>query len=128
MLSAISAETLKLGRHRATWLLVWIFPIAAFALASTAVLVQLSRSDVPTGDVADLQIWLENSASFWNTPPNGLVRIIVCAYVAVVFAGEYSWNTWKLIVPHRARSTLIASKYLVVIGLFINRYEFGLDI
>jgi hypothetical protein len=34
-----------------------------------------------------------------------------------VFAGEYGWNTWKLIVPHRSRATLIAAKYAVVLAL-----------
>ena len=35
----------------------------------------------------------------------------------MVFAGEYGWNTWKLIVPHRARNTLIAAKYVVALAL-----------
>jgi ABC-type transport system involved in multi-copper enzyme maturation permease subunit len=38
--------------------------------------------------------------------------------VAVVFAGEYGWNTWKLIVPHRRRPSLIAAKYALIIILF----------
>jgi ABC-type transport system involved in multi-copper enzyme maturation permease subunit len=46
-------------------------------------------------------------------------RYLTCAFVAVVFAGEYGWNTWKLIVPHRARNSLIAAKYIVALALLI---------
>ena len=38
----------------------------------------------------------------WDVPDNAVGRYLICAFVAVVFAGEYGWNTWKLIVPHRA--------------------------
>ena len=47
--------------------------------------------------------WIADAAGFWKVPGQGLGRYLIGAFVAVVFAGEYGWNTWKLIVPHRAR-------------------------
>ena len=116
MLSAISAESLKLRRHRATWFLVWIFPIALIVLPTIAILIDLAKGS-PPGRAPELSAWIDNATDFWDAPGSSLVRYLTCAYVAIVFAGEYGWNTWKLIVPHRARATLIASKYVVVVGL-----------
>lgn len=117
MLSAISAEALKLRRHRATWLLVWIFPIGAFVFPLLGILVQLAQNAPPAPAAPELSAWLENAAGFWDMPRSGLGRFLIAAYVAIVFAGEYGWNTWKLIVPHRSRAALIASKYAVSLGL-----------
>ena len=52
-------------------------------------------------------------------------RYLAGAFVAIVFAGEYGWNTWKLIVPHRARHSLIAAKYVVALGLLICGFTLG---
>lgn len=117
MLDAISAETLKLRRHRATWFLVWIFPIGALVIPLLVILAQLAQNSPAAPGPPALDMWLENAADFWDLPRSGLGRLLIAAYVAVVFAGEYGWNTWKLIVPHRARASLIAAKYAVVLGL-----------
>ena len=61
--------------------------------------------------------WIETSVDFWNVPAHPFGRYLLGAFVAVVFAGEYGWNTWKLIVPHRARNSLIAAKYVVALAL-----------
>lgn len=117
MLSAMSAEALKLRRHRATWLLVWIFPIGVLVISSLAILIQLVGGNPPAPGPMEVEAWIENATDFWDAPGNGMVRLLTCAFMAVVFAGEYGWNTWKLIVPHRARTTLIASKYVVSLTL-----------
>lgn len=117
MLEAMSAEWLKLRRHRATWMLVWIYPIGAFLIPLIIIMAQLLQGSPPNTGTPDLGRWLEQHAAFWNVPPNGTARFLICGYVGVVFAGEYGWNTWKLVVPHRARSSLIAAKFAIVIGL-----------
>lgn len=125
MLSAISAEALKLRRHRATWLLVWIFPILALVGSTIAIVAQLVQNSPPAGGAPELSRWLENAAVFWDAPPNGFPRMLTGAFVAVVFAGEYGWNTWKLIVPHRSRPTLIGAKYVVSLGLIYAAFIAG---
>ena len=115
MLDAISAETLKLTRHKATWFLVWLYP-AGFALIFTiAIVAGMMGVDPP--DRQELADWMQDTAVIWYVPGNALGRYLIAAFAAVVFAGEYGWNTWKLIVPHRSRHALIAAKYVVVVGL-----------
>ena len=43
MLDAISAETLKFRRHRATWGLVWIWPIGLTIIWLIAIVVDLAN-------------------------------------------------------------------------------------
>jgi len=113
----MSAEALKLRRHRATWLLVWIFPIGVLIISLVAIAVEMARGGPPASGAPELARWLGNATIFWEAPRSNIGRFLTVAFVATVFAGEYRWNTWKLIVPHRARATLIAAKYLVSLGL-----------
>jgi hypothetical protein len=123
MLDAISAELLKFRRHRATWGLVWIWPIGVVLILSLAIAIQVAKGEVGRPDT--LASWLDDAADFWQIPLEPIGRYLVCAFVAVVFAGEYGWNTWKLIVPHRSRISLIAAKYVVAVGLLICGFALG---
>jgi ABC-2 type transport system permease protein len=116
MLEALSAEALKMRTHKATWFLVWLFPIAFTAIMLLMIGAGMLGVDKPEQpDVAD---WLENTTMIWFVPNNAIGRYLISAFVAVIFAGEYGWNTWKLIVPHRRRASLIAAKYALTIILF----------
>ena len=115
MLSALSAETLKLKRHKATWFLVWLYPAAFLFIFTLAIVAGMMGVDPP--DRQQLADWLEDTAVIWYVPGNALGRYLIAAFAAVVFAGEYGWNTWKLIVPHRSRNALIGAKYVVVTAL-----------
>lgn len=121
MLSALSAEALKLTRHKATWFLVWVYPICITAIFLLAIGLGLSGVESPSAAPAPAK-WIEETATIWLVPPHMLGRYLISAYVAVAFAGEYGWNTWKLIVPHRARWMLIAAKYLVTVALLYLAY------
>lgn len=123
MLDAISAELLKFRRHRATWGLVWLWPIGVTLVLSLAIIIQLAKGEVGHG--ASAVSWIDDAADFWNIPAEPIGRNLACAFIAVVFAGEYGWNTWKLIVPHRARGSLIAAKYVVGLGLLICGFLSG---
>jgi ABC-2 type transport system permease protein len=117
MLDALSAETLKLTRHKATWFLVWIYPLLFLALFLMGIAIGLSRpahAAVPVSAAT----WMAPAAMIWKLPNQTIGRFLIAAYVAVVFAGEYGWNTWKLIVPHRTRASLIAAKLALVFLLF----------
>jgi ABC-2 type transport system permease protein len=123
MLDAISAEALKFRRHRATWGLVWIWPIGVTLLLSLAIAIQVAKGEV--GRPESVASWIGDAVGFWNIPLDALGRYLTSAFVAVVFAGEYGWNTWKLIVPHRARSSLIAAKYVVALALLMLGFALG---
>ena len=120
MLDALSAELLKLRRHKATWFLVWLYPILFTIIFTLSTAVGMAGLEPP--DRQNLASWLAQTAIPWRIPGNGLGRYMMAAYIALVFAGEYGWNTWKLIVPHRSRSSLIAAKYGAVILLFLAAF------
>jgi hypothetical protein len=48
-----------------------------------------------------------------------LGRMFLIGYMAVTFAGEYQWQTWKNTVPRSSRFSLILIKFVVVILLFL---------
>lgn len=117
MLNVISAEALKFTRHRATWGLVWIWPIGLTLIWILAIGAELSGAGGEAGGDGrggpTAAGWIADNVGFWSVPGHTFGRYIIGAFVAVVFAGEYGWNTWKLIVPHRARTSLISAKYAI---------------
>jgi hypothetical protein len=120
MLDALSAEWLKLSRHKATWFLVWIYPIGLTLIFALMISGNLISDNSPAQPALDK--WLAETALVWGAPGNTLGRYLLAAFVAVVFAGEYGWNTWKLIVPHRSRASLVAAKYAMILLLFLAAF------
>ncbi|HEX8309280.1 MAG TPA: hypothetical protein VF645_12770 [Allosphingosinicella sp.] len=116
MLEALSAEALKMRTHKATWFLVWLFPIALTTVMLITIGAGMLGFDPP--DQPGIADWIEDTSLIWFIPNNALGRYLLSAFVVVVFAGEYGWNTWKLVVPHRRRVWLIAAKYALVVILF----------
>jgi ABC-2 type transport system permease protein len=44
---------------------------------------------------------------------SSFVQIFFAAGAAALFAGEYRWETWRLLCPRNSRSNLMAAKFLV---------------
>lgn len=120
MLEGLSAEALKMRTHKATWFLIWIFPIAFTGVFICVIIAGMAGLDPP--EHAKAADWVEMTSLVWFLPGNPFGRYLVSAFVAVVFAGEYGWNTWKLIVPHRRRASLIGAKYALVVLLIVASF------
>jgi len=118
MLDALAAERLKLGRHKATWFLVWMYPIVLLGIIAMIVAVSLANGGDAVDQAPTLNKWLGDAAAFWGLPRQTVTRVLIAAYVAVVFAGEYGWNTWKLVLPHRRRAGVITAKYVLILIQF----------
>ncbi|NCP12770.1 MAG: ABC transporter permease subunit [Sphingomonadales bacterium] len=116
MLDAVAAEALKMRRHRGTWLMVWIFPIAIFLIALASLVYYQFAPASPPADPQSAAAWIADSAIFWRAPGSAPGRILIAGFAALLFAGEYSWNTWKLIIPARERWQLIVAKWTVAVG------------
>ncbi len=118
MLDALRAETLKLSRHRATWMMVWIYPIGV-----SLILAFLLGRDILIGPAATVPTtaadWIGNSTIVWSAPQSGIGRFLIAGFASLVFAGEYGWNTWKLIIPARRRWQLVAAKWAASAGLVL---------
>jgi len=115
MRNVLSAEWTKLLPHKGTWMLVWIYPLFLLAILLIGLFVRLATG----GPSAPMRAagWINQTAAIWNTPQMGFGCYLIAGYFAIVFAGEYGWNTWKLVIPHAARWKLIAAKYAVTLGL-----------
>ena len=121
MLNAFSAEALKIRHHKATWFLVWAYPILFSVVFLIAFILGVAGVDEQT-DPQALPEFIEDTVLIWVVPSQTIGRYLIAAFVAVVFAGEYGWNTWKLVVPHRSRPALIAAKYAVLLTLFLAAF------
>lgn len=119
MLDAVLAEALKLRRHRATWLMVWIYPIAVTLILAGVLLYSALSTHGPAGPPPSAADWIQDGTVLWKVPTSGAGRFLIAGFAAVVFAGEYGWNTWKLIIPARARWQLIAAKWVVALGFLM---------
>jgi hypothetical protein len=113
MRNIVSAEWTKLLPHKGTWLLVWIYPIAFFLILTIGLIGEPGMSK----DAATARGWIEETTMVWYVSTITMGRYFIAAYFALVFAGEYGWNTLKLVLPHTPRWKLAASKYAVTLGL-----------
>jgi ABC-type transport system involved in multi-copper enzyme maturation permease subunit len=114
------AEWLKIAGNR--WVagcLIWIFPMAAIVFLIVAGLILSFSSDAREGFQQDEgPLWTENAIIIWSIPNNPIGRLILLGFTAVVFAGEYQWQTWKNVVPRNRRVALILIKFLAL-GVFV---------
>lgn len=113
MRNLITAEWTKALPHKGTWLLVWIYPIIFLVVLTIAIFAEGKNPDAMTASG-----WIDDTNMIWYVPTISLGRYFIAAYFALLIAGEYGWNTWKLVVPHAARWKLIAAKFAVAIALF----------
>lgn len=124
MRSAVAAEWRKLlGHTKAVAFLVWIYPIGALVLVLLIdILPSLFIESVREFATVDPPMWTEDLLTVWNAmngfPGGAFLRMPFVTFIAIAFAGEYQWGTWKNILPHQSRTILILSKFLVL-GLLI---------
>jgi hypothetical protein len=125
MRSAFAAEWRKLlGHTKAIAFLVWIYPIGALMIVLLIqILPALLIEPVREMMAADPIDWTEDLLSVWNAmngfPGGTFLRMPFIAFIAIAFAGEYQWGTWKNIVPRQARMKLIFAKFLVLATLIL---------
>jgi ABC-type transport system involved in multi-copper enzyme maturation permease subunit len=119
MLSAVRAEALKLCRHPATLFLIWIYPIFAALAVGLPILAALMSGARPPAAAIDAHHWARQTAMMLEAPYGAFGRILFAGFVAVVFAGEYGWNTWKLVIPARSRVQLMVSKWVVASAMLV---------
>ena len=118
MLELLRAERIKLLRHRATLFLVWIFPIGISALITGFTVYQMIKGQGPEqGSPKTAAGFISDTIFPWQISGNAIGRYLLAAFTAVAFGGEYGWNTWKLVGPHRSRTALMAAKYATVLAL-----------
>ena len=102
------------GNRWATGCMIWIFPALAVLGIALALLAAVLSSDFQTSLKDGPATWTETAVIAWLIPINPLGRLLLIGFTAVLFAGEYQWNTWKVIVPRSQRVPLILVKFFAV--------------
>jgi hypothetical protein len=106
------------GNRWVTGCMIWIFPALAVLVTILALLAAAFSSSFREGMSAEAILWTDIAIAPWLIPNNPLGRGLLLGFTAVLFAGEYQWNTWKAIVPRSRRVPLILVKF-VTVALFI---------
>ncbi|MFN8371469.1 MAG: ABC transporter permease [Anaerolineae bacterium] len=121
MVNLFRAEWQKtVGNRWAAGLLIWIFPAAALGLSVLAIVVSLLSSDYRSFmqqnySVTAWNVRMVETVGFLNSEVG---RLIILAFTAIMFAGEYQYGMWKNLIPGRARASLILSKF-ITLGIFM---------
>jgi ABC-type transport system involved in multi-copper enzyme maturation permease subunit len=125
MLNLYRAEWCKVSANfRLTAFLVWIFPIGLFAFHTVMILLSLISPTMTAGvEYFGSGSWSADSLTAWSMvitfPANLFGRMLPLAFMAVVFAGEYQWRTWKNIAPRTHRWKLILAKMAALVILVL---------
>lgn len=125
MRSALGAEWRKLlGHTRAFSFLVLIFPVGALViLLAIDILPNLLIPDVRQFSASLTRTWTDDLMQIWTLlvgfPGGTFLQMPFIGFIAVAFAGEYQWGTWKNILPGQSRSTLLLAKFAVTSGLIL---------
>ncbi|MFA9490129.1 MAG: hypothetical protein ACERK1_02730 [Anaerolineales bacterium] len=115
------AEWMKVNRnYKVVAFLVWIIPIGLTALYLVLIGMALIDDRASGGlDGVASGKWIQDAVNVWNMviffPGNTVGRMLPLAFMAVVFAGEYEWRTWKNTVPRTNRYRLILVKLSVLV-------------
>lgn len=107
-----------LGHRWATGCMIWIFPALAVVGTILGLLAAALSPSFRFGLRAAPALWTSIAIAPWLIPNNPLGRVLLISFTAVLYAGEYQWNTWKVIVPRSRRVPLILVKF-VTVALFV---------
>ncbi|MEZ6030642.1 MAG: hypothetical protein R3C46_12945 [Hyphomonadaceae bacterium] len=107
--NALGAELYKLSRN--TWSLFWAFGfMPVFALASG--LLEQAYTHFTAGDLIPYASPLWESFSGFATFSVSIFQICGIAGAAIIFAGEYRWETWRAMLTRNDRLPVMLAKLL----------------
>jgi ABC-2 type transport system permease protein len=106
---ALGAEILKLSRNR--WSVFWAFGfMPVFALASG--LVEETAVRAYFGDLLPYANPVRYAYDGLGTMQSSIFQVFTIVGAAILFAGEYRWETWRSILPRNDRTAIMIAKML----------------
>ena len=123
---AIRSETYRLSRNRTAlfWSVLFV-PVISLVLATIGFVVAKANEaklvgklppELMTGGPLDLGLTLVKSAGDFANPA---ILMFVLIGAATIYAGDYRWETWRLISARNTRSNLLAGKVVVTALLIV---------
>jgi ABC-type transport system involved in multi-copper enzyme maturation permease subunit len=107
--------------------LVWVIPIglATFFVLALIISVFSDESAMAMAATSSGQ-WTKDMAGIWSLlisyPGNISGRLLPLAFMSVLFAGEYQWGTWRLVLPRSERSAQILAKAVATTVVVVQAY------
>lgn len=109
ILAALRSELFKLGKNR--WSLFWAFGLMpAFALVTG--LLEQAYVHVYAGDIIPYAAPLEDSLSGLGFISTSVAQLCAIVGAAILFAGEYRWETWRAILTRTERVPVMLAKMI----------------
>ena len=123
---AIRSETYRLSKNRTAlfWSVLFV-PIMGVLLATVGFVVAKANEaklvgklppELMKGGPLDLGLALVKSAGDFANPA---ILMFVLIGAATLYAGDYRWETWRLISARNTRSNLIAGKVVVAVLVIV---------
>lgn len=104
---AFNAELFKLWRNR--WSLFWAFGfMPVFALGSGLIEETAARAYV--GDLLPYANPVRYAYDGLGAMQSSLFQVFAITGAAIIFAGEYRWETWRAILPRNDRTAVMIAK------------------
>jgi ABC-2 type transport system permease protein len=111
ILDALRSEILKLTKNR--WSMFWAFGfVPLFTLAMGILVETFLRSSASAGPLANVTAPLNSALDGLSAFNNVFLQIFPIAGAAILFAGEYRWETWRAILPRNERSAVLLAKLI----------------
>ena len=119
MWSLFRAEWKKtIGNRWLVGCLMGLFPMAALVVSLFIFALVIFDSEIQERVANNPTPWTDASLFFWAIPNSIIGRLLIVAFTAAMFAGEYQWGTWKNLMQRRDRISLIVTKF-ITLGIFV---------
>ena len=109
--AAVSSELFRAVRSGPS--LFW-----AYGLVPAMLLLMAAPSQLRLDDVAAAPLRFEALVRAVGAAGNPFVHLFYAIGASTLFAGDYGWETWRLILPRNSRANIILAKFATY-GLFI---------
>lgn len=113
--AAFRGELYRTARNGAP--LFWAYCSVPLMMALMALIVELSVS-LDVSEARGTRPFADVAVAPLAAAGNPIVHLFYAVGAATLFAGEYRWETWRLLAPRNRRSNLVAAKFLVF-ALFV---------
>lgn len=121
MIGLLRAELLKATKHyRLISFLVWVYPVGLASFYLIGLPMTLLSADARQGVLAGCPgNWITDATGPWSLlisfPGSVFGKLLPLGFMAVMFAGEYEWKTWKNLIPRSRRHRLILTKMAALV-------------
>ena len=115
MVELFRAEWMKINGNRfMASFTVWLFPVGVATFLTLALIPALTSTMFRAQVNAAPPSWTMQTLLPWTVINSIITRMILVAFAADVFAGEYQRGMWKNLLPRRGRTTYILMKFFTM--------------